>query len=193
MRKLKLQMQMSVDGFAAGPNGEMDWMTWDWDSALKEYVTALTDTVDTMFVGREVYKGMEAHWPAAADNPESTEGDRQFAIKMNNLQKVVFSRTLDKVEWSNSRLAEGSIEEEAAALKQTGGEDIVIYGGASLVSSFVEKNLIDEYYLFINPVALGAGKAIFAGMGSRIKLKLTESKVFECGIVVNRYQPERSV
>ena len=188
MRKVKLQMQLSVDGFVAGPNGELDWMVWNWDDTLKHYVGELTDSVDTMFVGAKTYKGMAAYWPGAeadVNNPE-----RPFARKMNSLNKIVFSNTLENAEWENSRLAKKTLQEEVAELKEQEGRDIIIYGGAGIVSGFITHGLIDEYHIFINPVLLGQGKTITQELGDKLKLKLVKTTTTTVGIVILCYVPE---
>lgn len=187
MRKVKLQVQVSIDGFVAGPNGEQDWMTWDWDQVLKDYVSGLTDSSDTMLIGRVLYQGMASYWPAAAVEPSGQ--NVEFAHKMNQMHKVVFSKTLPVVEWNNSRLAEGTIEDEVARLKQQPGKDMIIYGGARLVSSFIKKGLIDDYHLFVNPVVLGNGTPIWKEITDRKKMKLTNTTVSNSGIVILHYQP----
>ena len=110
MRKLKLQVQMTVDGYIAGPNGEMDWMAWDWDDALKNYVTAITAPVDCIILGRKLAEGFIPHWAA---NPE-----QEGAYKMNNTAKVVFTKTLDKSDWPNTVFAKGNLVDEITQLKK---------------------------------------------------------------------------
>lgn len=191
MRKIKLQMQVSADGLAAGPNGELDWMVWEWDDILKDYVNALTDSVDTMLIGSVTYAGMEQHWPAAEKNPESTKEEIDFAKKMNSITKVVFSKSLKKVGWNNSRLAESDIVEEVSKLKKQPGKDLIIYGGARIVSSFIKNGLIDEYHLFVNPVVLGNGMPIWKDNSQRIKMNLLKTTVSKTGIVVLCMEPVR--
>lgn len=134
MRKVKLQMQVTVDGFVCGPNGEIDWVVFNWDDVLKNYITELTNSVDAMLMGRVLYQGMSQYWPSAA--VDTNHPENEFAHIMNEMPKVVFSKTLTTVEW-NARLAEGTIEEEVTKLKQQPGKDMIIYGGASIVSSFI--------------------------------------------------------
>lgn len=186
MRKLKLQMQLSVDGFVAGPNGEMDFMVWNWDDALRNYVSNITNPVDCIIMGRNLAQGFIPYWAKVAENPE----DPQFVFgkKMNDTPKVVFSKTLEKSEWNNTDLAKGAIPEEVKQLKKREGGDIIAYGGANFVSSLISNNLIDDYYLFVNPAAIGKGMAIFR---DRSNLKLVASKGFDCGIVLLHYEPQK--
>jgi len=190
MRKIKLQMQMTLDGFVGGVNGELDWMVWDWDAVLKNYVTDLTSTADTFLMGRATGEGMAVYWPTVASNPESSEEDKWIAGKLNSLPKVVFSRTITSIDWTNTRVA-NDILEEVRELKKEPGKDIIIYGGAGIVSSFIRENLIDEYHLFINPVIIGKGKTIFGNVKEQMKLRLVNAITSTTGIVILQYQPEK--
>jgi dihydrofolate reductase len=186
VRKLKLQVQISLDGFIAGPNGEMDRMTWNWDDALKRYVSELTASVDCIVLGRKLAQGFIPYWADVAADPTSPEVDagKQFTA----LPKVVFTKTLARSEWSNAVLAKGDLAEEVNALKKQNGKDIIAYGGSAFVSALIKHDLIDEFNLFINPVALGAGMPIFANVGSPRGFVLELSKAFSCGIVLVKYR-----
>ena len=183
MRKLKLQMQLSVDGYCAGPNGELDWMTWNWDDELKKFVDDLHDTVDTILLGRKMTEGFISHWTNIVKNKPEDES-YPFAKKMVDFQKVVFTKTLDSSAWENTELAKGNLADEINKLKNKNGKDIIVYGGAGFVSSLVKEGLIDELNFFINPTANGNGLRIFS---DRTDLKLERSKNFDCGIVVLTY------
>jgi dihydrofolate reductase len=183
MRKLKLQVQMSVDGFVAGPNGEMDWITFDWDDELKKYVTEITEPVDCIVMGRKLAEGFIPHWSA---NPEGE--DAASIEKMNQTNKVVFTRTLEKSAWENTVLAKGDLIDEIKILKSREGNDIIAYGGATFVSSLIKSGLVDEFHLFVNPVALGKGMPIFQERGDRQNLTLKTSQAFSCGIVLLCYE-----
>lgn len=180
MRKLKLQVQMTVDGYITGPNGEMDWVVWNWDDPLKQYVGNLTAPVDCIVLGRKLAEGFIPHW---ASHPE-LEG----AEKFNTTAKVIFTKTLEKSEWANTVLAKGDLVEEITRLKQQDGNDIIAYGGATFVSSLIKHGLIDEYHLFINPAAIGNGLSIFKELDGKQKLALVKSTAFYCGIVVLHYE-----
>lgn len=190
MRKIKLQMQLSLDGFVSGPEGEMDWMVWEWDDILKNYVAGLTNSADTFLMGRATGEGMSVYWPTVASNPESKEEDKWMAEKLNNSPKVVFSKTITHINWTNARIANDIIE-EVKELKKEPGKDILIYGGAGIVSSFIRENLIDEYHLFINPVILGNGKAIFNNARETMHLKLVNTFPSKTGIIILQYVPEK--
>jgi dihydrofolate reductase len=186
MRKLKLQTQLSLDGFIAGPKGEMDWMVWNWDDGLKKYVTELTEPVDCILLGRVLAQGFIPHWTSALTKPEP---ENEGAQKMVDTPKIVFSKTLKKSEWDNTRLATGDLVEEISYLKKQPGKDIIAYGGSRFVSNLIKYGLIDEYHLFINPVAIGNGMTIFKTIDQKLNLKLVKATAFSCGIVVLCYQP----
>ena len=178
-RKLKLQIQMSIDGHIAGTNGKMDWMVWNWDEKLKEYVKELTDTVDCIILGRKLAQGFIPHW---SSHPE-LEGAEFF----NSATKVVFTGTLDKSEWENTVLAKDNLIQEIDKLKNQDGKDIIAYGGGTFVSSLIKYELIDEFHLFINPTIIGNGMTIFKDVTSNQNLILKKSIGFACGIAVLSY------
>ncbi|MEM8968781.1 MAG: dihydrofolate reductase family protein [Bacteroidota bacterium] len=188
MRKLKLQVQLSLDGFIGGANGEMDWVTWNWDDTLKQYVDQLTESIDCILLGRKLAEGFIPHWAGVAEDPSNPEvaSGRLFT----DTPKVVFTRSLSSsdskaAQWKNTVLTEGDLGEEVKRLKQKEGQDLIVYGGSEFVSNLIQENLIDEYYLFINPVALGSGLSIFP---QRAELTLATSQVFDCGITLLKYE-----
>jgi dihydrofolate reductase len=185
MRKLKLQMQTTVDGFVAGPEGQLDWMTFAMDEKLLAFITHLTDTSDTILLGRKMTEGFIKYWEHAITQPKNPED--VFARKMVDIPKVVFSKTLRDVAGQNVRLENGDMVEAVNQLKKAPGKDIVVYGGATFVSSLIENGLIDELHFFINPVAIGNGMRVFK---DRRPMKLTASVAYPCEIVVNSYQPK---
>ena len=183
MRKLKLQVQITVDGYIAGLKGEMDWVTNNWDNKLNEYVREITKPVDCIILGRKLAAGFIPFW---ASNPEGEEAE---AIeKFNNTPKVVFSKTLVKSEWDNTVLAKGDLADEIIKLKKQEGKDLIAYGGATFVSSLIKEGLVDELHMFINPMAIGNGMTIFKDLKFSQKYKLLKSEAFDCGIVSISYQ-----
>jgi len=182
-RKLKLQVQISVDGFVAGPNGELDWMTWDWSEDLKNYVNQLTDSVDKILLGRKMTDGFINYWSNAKPGSE----EYPFAKKMVDYPKVVFTKTLEKSTWANTVLAKGNLADEINKLKNKSGKDIIVYGGATFVSNLIAEKLIDEFHLFINPAAIGTGMRIFSKLGEKQDFKVIKSQAFDCGINLNVY------
>jgi dihydrofolate reductase len=184
MRKLKLQMQITVDGFVAGPEGQLDWMTREQDEQLLGFINQLIDTSDTILMGRKMTPGFVNYWESVkADDPQY-----DFAQKMVNTPKVVFSRTVSSMDGKNVRVENRPLIDAINDLKSQSGKDILVYGGAGFVSSLIENRLIDELHLFVNPVAIGDGMRIFT---SRTPLALVASVNYKDGIakIVNTYKP----
>jgi dihydrofolate reductase len=192
MRKLKLHVAMSIDGCITGPNNEMDWMNLNWDEKLREYEDKLHQPVDTILLGRKMTNEFIATWSDFAKKPDDSW--YAFAKKMIETPKIVFTKTLHKSEWPNTEIATGDLKDEITKLKSQddGGGDIIVYGGASFDSSLIKENLIDEYYLFINPVAIGNGKTIFKDLKDIRNLTLIESIKFASGIVLLHYEVKRN-
>jgi len=190
MRKLKLQVQMTVDGYIGGPNSEMDWVSFNWDDELIKYVKELTEPIDCIVLGRKLAQGFIPHWAAAAANPDNPE----FAAgkKFSDTTKVVFTKTLATSAWENTVLAKGDLVDEITRLKKQDGKDIIAYGGATFVSALIKHGLIDEYHLFINPTAIGRGLSIFKELSANQSLTLKKSLAFTCGIVLLCYEPKRA-
>lgn len=186
MKKLKLQVQISVDGYIAGPNGEMDWLVRDWDDALKNYVEVLTLPVDTILLGRKMADGFISHWANVANDPNHPEIDA--GKKFTDTAKVVFSKTLRESAWENTDIASGNLAEDVNQLKRQNGKDMIVYGGASFVSALIKEGLIDAFHLFLNPVLLGDGLTIFKEVNDKQNLKLVNSIPFDCGIVLLHYK-----
>lgn len=186
MRKLKLQMQISIDGFVARPNGMLDWMTFTVDDPLIKYVNDFTDAGDTILLGRKMTDGFVNYWTSVVlkgpDNPEYA-----FARKMVDTPKIVFTKTLDESPWANTVLAKGDLVEEIKTLKAQDGKDIIVYGGAGFVTSLIKANLIDEYHLFVNPAMIGKGLRIFDEIGNTRKLQLENATGFTNGVAVLFY------
>ena len=182
MRTFKLQVQTTVDGYMAGPDGEMDWLTFSWSQDLVDYVSALTDPVDCIVLGRRLAEGFIPHWAA------QPEGEPQAGIdKMNDTPKVVISRTLTESPWDNTVVASDLAATVTQLTRQPGG-DLIAYGGGTLVASLIAEGLVDELHLFVNPVAIGAGMPVF-GPDAYAKLRLVSAMPFACGITALRYVP----
>jgi dihydrofolate reductase len=183
MRKIIFQMMVSLDGFFEGPEHELDWHAVD--DEFNEYASDLLDTIDTLIFGRVTYEGMASYWPSDF----AIKNDPIIAAKMNRLKKIVFSTTLNKTDWANTRLVKGDPALEISGLKPLTGKDMAIFGSSDLALSLIPANLIDEYRIFMNPVILGEGKTIFKGIRKRLNLKLVKSRVFKSGLVCLYYQP----
>src|SRR6185437_2657769 len=162
MRKLKLQIQMTIDGFVCGPNGELDWM---WisggpDEAALKKIIELADSCDTILLGRKMTREFVDYWENVVDNqPNSPES--ALAQRMVNMHKIVFSRTQTAISGRNLKVENGDIVAAIQTLKKEPGKDIMVYGGANFVSSLISENLVDEYFIFRSPVAIGNGLSIF--------------------------------
>ena len=181
---------MSIDGYIAGPNGEMDWMVWNWDDKLKNHVFELTEPVDTIILGRKMTDGFVSYWSDIMTKPDDASYD--FAKKMIETPKVVFTKTLKKSQWVNTSIGTGDLTDEIMKLKSESGKDIVVYGGATFDSSLIKAGLIDEFHLFINPAAIGNGMTIFKDLNEMQKFTLVKSIAFDCGIVLLQYEGKKA-
>ncbi|SFL26325.1 dihydrofolate reductase family protein [Streptomyces pini] len=187
MRRFKLQVQVSVDGYMAGPNGEMDWMTFPWTDDIGAHIDALTEPVDHIVLGRRLAEGFIPTWAAGP------EGETEESIAwMNDTPKTVISDSLAESPWENVAVAGGDLTEAVNRLKEQPGGDIITYGGATLVRNLIARDLLDELHLFVNPVALGTGMPVFPDTGSHHRLNLVAARPFECGITALHYEPKRS-
>jgi len=189
MRKLILLMHTSLDGFVAGPNGEMDWIRFD--EELADYVGKITDIADTALYGRITYEMMESYWPTAAESPAATKHDIEHANWVNNALKIVFSRTLEKTDWKNTMIIKDDIAEKIAEMKNEPGKNLLLIGSASITHVFMQHNLIDEYWINVNPVLLGEGIPLFKNISDRVNLKLMQAKTFDHGVVGLQYEVDR--
>ena len=160
MRKLHLQMQMSLDGLVStGPNDEQKWVTVVWDE-IAAYVIGLLDVTDTILIGRKLAVDYIPHWQGVEKRPD--DPFHGVAVRIGRAKKVVFTKTLDRSAWQNTDLAKGELIEEVEKLKAESGKDMVVYGGSSFVSALLKERLVDEFHLFVNPVALGKGIPLFS-------------------------------
>ena len=185
MRKLVLFMHISLDGFVAGPEGEMEWINVD--SEMFDYAGRLTDKADIALYGRKTYEMMESYWPSAADQPGATKHDITHSRWYNSVKKVVVSGTLETEQPANTEIYASDIPVRIMELKETGGKDILMFGSPSVAYILMQAGLIDDYWLFVNPVLLGEGIPMFKDISNRIKLELKESKVFSSGVVGLHY------
>lgn len=182
MRKVVLKMDVSLDGFVAKPNGDLDWIFGSFNDELKACLVDTLWQADTHIMGRVAYNDMADHWSF------STE---VFAPPMNEIPKVIFSKTLKEANWNRSRVVSGDIKEEVSRLKQQPGNYILAHGGARFAQSLSRFDLIDEYRLIIHPVVLGKGQPLFKNLADMINLKLLNTRVFHTGVVLHTYQPVR--
>jgi len=187
VRTFNLQVQTSVDGYMAGPNDEMDWMTLPWTDDINAYVSALTEPVDCIVLGRKLAEGFIPAWATR------TEGEEQaFIDKMNNTPKVVISNTLTESPWENAVVSGGDLAEIVNKLKAEPGGDLIAYGGGTLVRDLIAKGLLDELHLFVNPVAIGDGMPVFPRLDDHQRLRLVTAQPFDCGITALHLEPNRA-
>lgn len=188
MRKLILFLHASLDSFVEGPNGAMDigWIAYDAD--LANHANKILNSADTVIGGRATYKMMHNYWPTMLSNPEASEHERNHAEWIEKTEKIVFSTTLDTVEWNNSRLVKDHVEEEINKLKQQPGKDMVILGSPRFAHYLMQLGLIDEYKITVSPVLLGSGLPLFQGIEQKTSLKLIENKTFASGAIGLHYQ-----
>jgi dihydrofolate reductase len=184
-------MHTSLDGFVAGPDGEMDWIKTS--AEMFEYTNKLTDEADTALYGRVTYEMMESYWPTAADQPAATKHDIEHSRWYNKVDKIVLSRTMQDSGLKNTRIIRDNVSTEISKLKRSrdsGSKDILVFGSPSAVHSLLQENLVDDFWLFVNPIILGRGIPLFAGMKEKLKLKLLFSKVFSSGVAGLHYEKE---
>jgi dihydrofolate reductase len=187
MRKVHLHMQISADGLSAGPNGELDWLFANASDDVEAYNGELYTNAGMVMMGRMTYQQMAEYWPKAVSDFKVSSQDREGARRMNELPKVIFSRTLEQVGWQNCRLVKDNLAEAVAALKREPGGEIILSGGATIARSFMQLGLIDEFHLLVHPILLGAGKPLFGELTGRVVLELVESRSFSTGVVLLHY------
>ncbi|HEY2980870.1 MAG TPA: dihydrofolate reductase family protein [Anaerolineales bacterium] len=185
MRKVIFFMLTSVDGFFEGPDRDIDWHHVD--DEFNEFAIQQTGEFDALLFGRVTYELMAAYWPTDA----AKRDDPMIAGLMNSLPKIVFSKTLGSVEWENTRLVSEDFVDELLKLKQQPGKDIAIFGSSDLAVTLIPHGLIDEFRIMINPVVLGDGKRLLAGIADKLDLKLLKAKPFRSGNVLLYYEPGR--
>jgi len=183
MRRVFLFMMVTLDGFFEGPNQEIDWHNVD--EEFNEFAINQLNDMDTLLFGRVTYQLMASYWPTQS----AKENDPIVAGKMNTVPKLVFSKTLDKAEWNNSRVVKENIAEEVSKLKQQQGRDLAIFGSSTLAVTLLQMGFIDELRIMVNPVVLGNGKPLFKGIQEKLNLKLLNTKTFRSGNVLLYYQP----
>jgi dihydrofolate reductase len=186
MRRLVAFSQVTLDGYFAGANGDIRWAHKDkQDAEWNTFVAGNASSGGVLLFGRITYEMMASYWPT----PMASANDPVLAERMNNRPKVVFSRTLDKASWNNTRLMKGELAAEIRKLKSEPGEGMAILGSGSLVSQLAQERLIDEFQLVVNPIVLGKGRTPFDGIQEKLPLKLTKTRTFGNGSVLLCYEP----
>ncbi len=185
MKKIISFMHISLDGFVAGLNGEMDWIKVD--DALFNFVGTMTDQADTALYGRVTYQMMESYWPTAGEKPNASKHDIEHSIWYNKVSKVVLSRTIKRIGQNNTKVISENISENINKLKQQDGKNILIFGSPTASNSILNKGLVDEFWIFVNPVLLGQGIPLFKDISESIRLSLIETKTFDIGVIALHY------
>ncbi|HLP11468.1 MAG TPA: dihydrofolate reductase family protein [Flavobacteriales bacterium] len=190
MRKLISFMHISLDGFVAGPNGEMDWIKVD--EEIFDYVGKRINQGNTALYGRNTYQMMESYWPTAANNPSATRHDIEHSAWYKKVHKIVLSKTMKDTGLANTTIISDNLSQRINAIKQTGGSEILVFGSPMATHSLIQHNLIDGYWLFVNPIVLGKGIPLFKDIHDKIKLKLETTHQFNSGVTELNYSVNRS-
>ncbi|RVT73941.1 dihydrofolate reductase [Flavobacterium sufflavum] len=191
MRKLIFFMHTSLDGFVAGPKGELNWANVD--EELFDFVATMTDTADTALYGRVTYEMMQSYWPNAGKQPNASKHDKEHSAWYNKVSKVVLSKTMSEKGLENTTVIGDQLADNINKIKKqsqslSGEKNILIFGSPSASQSLLNLGLIDEFWLFVNPVLLGQGIPLFKGVTKTTQLKLIESKTFSCGVIALHYE-----
>ena len=183
MRPIYAFIVQTVDGYYEGPNGEFDWPNVD--DEFNEFAISQLNDIDTLIFGRATYEGMASYWPT----PAALDDDPLIADRMNNIPKVVFSSSLDSADWQNTRLVSGDVAGAITELKQQPGKNLAVFGSSTLTVSLIDQGLVDELRVMVQPILLGAGKSLFAGLHDRVPVQLQRTTVFSSGNVMLHYRP----
>lgn len=187
MRTLSVFNNITLDGYFSGENGDYSWAhSGKPDQEFNEFVAGNAQGGGTLLLGRKTYEIMAGFWPTA----EARKSQPEVAQGMNSMPKVVFSRTLDHLDWENSKLVKGDLVAEVRKLKKESGPDMVILGSGSIVAQLAPEGLIDEYQVVVIPVVIGSGRTMFDGMQKKLELKLTDTRAFKSGKVFMTYAAE---
>ena len=185
LRKIIWNMHVSLDGFVAGQNGEIDWIYLN--DRIFEDGHAVIKTADTALYGRKTYEIMRSYWPTAAKNPDAPKHDIDHASWVNPALKVVVSRSLKDPTWENTRIIRNNVSEEVADLKKQSGKNIMLFASPTLGSTLMNNDLIDEFWFNVSPIVLGRGKPLFQNVRNTRQLNLIGSKSYENGVVNLHY------
>ncbi|MCW3071253.1 MAG: dihydrofolate reductase [Bacteroidetes bacterium] len=186
MRNLIFFMHTSLDGFVAGPKGEMNWINVD--EEIFDFVGAMTDRADTALYGRVTYEMMQSYWPTAGEQPNASKHDKEHSAWYNKVSKIVLSKTISEKGLDNTTVISDQLKDNINKIKKQEGKNILIFGSPAASNSLLSLGLIDEFWLFVNPILLGQGKPLFKDINENIKLKLIETKTFSCGVIALHYE-----
>ena len=186
MRNLIFFMHTSLDGFVAGLRGEMNWIKVD--EEIFDFVGTMTDKADTALYGRVTYEIMQSYWPNAGKEPNASKHDKEHSAWYNKVSKVVLSKTISEKGLDNTTVISGQLTDNINKIKKQDGKNILIFGSPRASQSLLNEGLIDEFWLFVNPIILGQGLPLFKDITGTTKLKLVESKTFACGVIALHYK-----
>ncbi len=186
MRNLIFFMNTSLDSFVAGPKGEMDWIHVD--NEIFDFVATMTDKADTALYGRVTYEMMQSYWPTAGERPNASKHDKEHSAWYNKVSKIVLSKMISEKGLDNTVVISDQLVDNINKIKKQDGKNIIIFGSPGASQSLLSQGLIDEFWLFVNPVILGQGIPLFKDVSEKTKLKLVESKTFSCGVIALHYE-----
>ncbi|MCM3518659.1 dihydrofolate reductase family protein [Staphylococcus xylosus] len=191
MRKLVVFLHSSLDGFVEGPQGAMDigWITYNHE--LEDFANEVLQTADTIVWGRKTYEMMYDYWPTVLSNENASEHELNHAKWIENVEKVIFSKALNSVDWHNSRLVKKNVKDEIIHMKQQEGEDIVVLGSPRFAHYLMQLDVVDEYKITVSPTLIGKGLPLFQNIHEQVDLKLIDSKTFESGALGLIYQKNK--
>jgi dihydrofolate reductase len=178
-------MHTSLDGFVAGLNGEMNWIKVD--EEMFDFVATMTDKADTALYGRVTYQMMESYWPTAGEKPNASKHDIEHSTWYNKVSKIVLSKTIKDTGLKNTKVISENLSDNINKIKQQDGKNILIFGSPSASNSLLNKGLVDEFWIFINPILLGQGIPLFKDISESVKLRLIETMKFENGVIALHY------
>ena len=185
MRKLIFFMHTSLDGFVAGLKGEMNWLHVD--DEMFDFVATMTEKADTALYGRVTYEMMQSYWPTAGEQPNSSKHDKEHSAWYSKVSKIVLSKTLREEGLENTKVIADNLSENINRIKQQNGKNILIFGSPSATHSLLNQGLIDEFWLFVNPIIVGQGIPLFNHVPEPINLNLIETRIFSCGVIALHY------
>jgi len=188
VRKLIVSMNVTLDGFMAGPHAELDWHFKSWSEDMAASVSSELANADTIILGRVTYLAMQDYWSTQSNCLNVPREDVAFAEMMNRYKKIVVSTTLHRTHWHNSEIISDNIPEKITGMKRSKGRSMIVYGSGKLVATLVQANLVDELLLWVHPLLLGRGKSFFTRVNHKATLQLVERMSFSSGVVALRYE-----
>jgi len=191
MRKVIVSMNVTLDGYMAGPECELDWHFKSWNEEMARATAEQLSRADTILLGGITYRGMASYWTSTPVSLLAPREDLDFADMLNRYPKVVFSKSMSTVNWNNSRLAKKDIAVEVDELKHEPGKDMIIYGSGKIVTILTKLGLVDEFRMWVHPVVIGCGKPLFKDLQKALQLQLFKTETFRSGVVILFYEVKK--